>query len=133
MMRVDLWINEDPYNAWAVAYFGSVAAAQAARNADPDGDRLTNEQEFLAGSDPTNGSSALRLSDFSRAQNGTSFSLTWQSVSGKTYQVETSVSLTGGQWTSLGDPVTATGPTASLTVQTSAVEAHRFFPVRVLP
>lgn len=133
MMRVDLWINEDPYLNWAAGYFPNPNAPEAAPGFDYDHDGFTNEQERLAGTDPTNGASALRLANFSRAANGASFSLTWASVPGKTYQVETSTALLGASWTPLGDPVTAVTVTSALTVPTSTVELRRFFRVLLLP
>jgi hypothetical protein len=133
MMRVDLWINEDPYLAWAASYFPNPNAPEAAPGYDFDHDGFTNEQERLAGTDPTNGTSALRATNFSRATNGESFSLNWASVPGRTYQVETSQALLANQWTPIGDPVTATGTTSALTVPTAPVESRRFFRVKVLP
>lgn len=133
MMRVDLWINEDPYLTWAAQYFTNPNDPNAAPGADPDGDGFTNEQERLAGTDPTNGTSALRLANFSRAADGTNFSVIWASTPGKTYQIQTSTSLLSNEWTTIGDPVTASGPTASLTVPTNAVEIRRFFRVSVVP
>jgi hypothetical protein len=43
-----------------------------------------------ADTDPTNGTSDLRLTNFSRATSGESFYRSWASVPFKTYQVETS-------------------------------------------
>jgi hypothetical protein len=61
--------------------------------ADSDGDSMSNWQEWIAGTVPTNALSALRLltptSDFSGVL------LTWQSVSNRTYFVERAGSLTG--------------------------------------
>lgn len=133
MMRVDLWINEDPYLTWAAGYFPNPNAPEAAPAYDYDGDGFTNEQERLAGTDPTNGTSALRLANFSRATNGESFSLTWASVPGKTYQVETSQSLLSNQWSDIGPPVTATGATSGLIVPLVPGDERRFYRVRVVP
>lgn len=38
---------------WRVFYFGSVSAANAADSADPDGDGLSNAQEYANGTNPT--------------------------------------------------------------------------------
>jgi hypothetical protein len=133
MMRVDLWINEDPYLAWASGYFPNPNAPEAAPGYDFDHDGFTNEQERLAGTDPTNGTSALRLANFSRATSGDSFSLTWASVPGKTYQVETSQSLLSPDWTTLGSPVTATATISALTLPLAPADERRFFRVKVQP
>jgi Divergent InlB B-repeat domain len=47
-------INDD----WEMKYFGHIGIDP---NADPDGDGFSNLQEFLAGTDPTNGASALHI------------------------------------------------------------------------
>ena len=132
-MRVDLWINEDPYLAWAAGYFADPNAPEAAANFDFDGDGQTNDQERLAGTDPTNGNSALRLANFSRATDGASFTLTWQSTTGKTYNVESCTTLATPDWQVVGDPVMAAGPISSLVVPTTPGESRRFFRVRVVP
>lgn len=133
MMRVDLWINEDPYLTWAAGYFPNPNAPEAAPGYDYDGDGFTNEQERLAGTDPTNGNSALRLANFSRATDGASFTLTWQSTTGKTYNVESCTTLATPDWQVVGDPVMAAGPISSLVVPTTPGESRRFFRVRVVP
>ncbi|MBL9145356.1 MAG: hypothetical protein JNM99_16885 [Verrucomicrobiaceae bacterium] len=132
MMRVDLWINEDPYLTWAAGYFPNPNAPEAAPGFDFDHDGFTNEQEFAAGTDPLNGASSLRLANFSRAADGTTFSLTWASIPGKTYQVESSASLTAASWTAMGSSVLATSNSSSLVLPTTASEQRRFFRVVVL-
>ena len=81
----------------------------------------------------TNGTSALRHANFSRAANGESFSLTWASIPGKTHQVETSQSLLNNQWSDIGSPVTVTATTSALTVPLAPADERRFYHVKVLP
>lgn len=131
MIQVDLYINQDPYLTWALQHFGDPNLPGAAKNMDPDGDGQTNEQEYLAGTDPTNGSSALRLTNFSRAAEGTSFSLTWQSTPGKSYQVQTCADLS--TWTDIGIPVTAIAAVTSTDVTISGNPARVFYRVKVVP
>jgi hypothetical protein len=59
--------------------------------ADPDGDGLNNWQEWRCGTDPTNALSALRL--LSPVAEGTTVTVTWQSVAGVTYFLEGSTTL----------------------------------------
>jgi hypothetical protein len=132
MMRADLWINEDPYLTWAAGYFPNPNAPEAAKTADPDRDGFTNEQELAAGTDPLNGASTMRVGNFSRAANGSTFTLSWASVPGKTYQVETSTALVGVSWTSVGDPVVASASSSAATVPMSVLDKRRFFRVRVV-
>lgn len=79
---------------------------------DPDGDGMTNAEERIAGTDPFNNASVLGLS----YANGTSTTLdvTWSSIPGKTYFVETSEDL--DTWTQTGDPITASGPSTAVQI-----------------
>ena len=55
-------------------------------NADPDGDGASNVMEFSAGTNPHDPSSGFRVTGMTR--NGSNLTLTWASVSGKTYVVQ---------------------------------------------
>ena len=48
-----VWVT--PFEGWQIAYFGSTGNPAGAPNADPDGDGVSNTNEFLAGFDPTDG------------------------------------------------------------------------------
>jgi hypothetical protein len=59
--------------------------------ADPDGDRMNNWQEWIAGTIPTNALSVLRMLGIVR--NGSGLVVTWQSVSNRTYFLERGTNL----------------------------------------
>ena len=71
---------------------------------DPDGDRQTNIQEYIAGTDPHNASSRFQVSATGRLPDG-SFAGSFPGVSGRTYTVQYSTDLQ--TWTRLLD-ITAT-------------------------
>jgi PKD repeat protein len=50
-----------PFQQWQVNYFGCAACPAALANADPDGDGMSNTNEFLAGFNPTNNAARLRI------------------------------------------------------------------------
>ncbi len=86
--------------------------------ADTDGDGMSDHQEFLAGTDPLNADSVLAFrsiqdeSGLSKQTNGETTSramrIRFQSVPGKTYQVQWAPSLSGEiPFEDDGDPVTA--------------------------
>ncbi|MDQ6938709.1 MAG: PQQ-dependent sugar dehydrogenase [Verrucomicrobiota bacterium] len=112
---------------WESQYFGSTSAALP--NEDSDGDGLTNAQEFLAGTDPQSGASALRVSGVT----GTPpvIEIDFPSVFGKSYQLEYKDDLTATIWISLGTPLAGTGAIVEAT-DTSAPGTFRFYRIRLL-
>ncbi len=54
----------DPYTTWASFY--GLSGGNAAGNADPDGDGMSNTNEFLAGFNPTNSAAYLRIINVER-------------------------------------------------------------------
>jgi hypothetical protein len=69
---------------WLLANFGTT---NVNANADPDGDGMSNQQEYLAGTDPNNGSDYLHIISESFGPEGTSATLTWASVLTRCYSV----------------------------------------------
>ncbi len=84
---------------WETTYgFATNNLADAAL--DSDGDSMTNWQEYLAGTDPTNPSSYLKID--SVMFNGGA-SITFGIVSNKTYTVQFTDALGGSGWSALAD------------------------------
>jgi PKD repeat protein len=71
-----------PFESWQVFYFGSTTNPAAAPGADPDHDGMSNWAEFQAGTDPTNGASAFRIT--AAAVIGNDLRISWTMGSGKT-------------------------------------------------
>ncbi|MEO8616964.1 MAG: thrombospondin type 3 repeat-containing protein, partial [Luteolibacter sp.] len=99
--------------------------------ADMDGDGQSNGSEFTAGTDPLSAASALRTT--ATAIFGDDVNVTVATVSGKSYQLETSIILTAPSWSGLGAPVTANGPSTTFTHNGGAGDFKRFYRVRVVP
>ncbi len=62
---------------------------------------------------------------------GTNLFLTWPGVAGQTYQLEYKNNLTDPAWTPVGNPVTGTGGTLTLT-NNSTASSQRFFHLRLV-
>ena len=91
--------------------------------ADDDGDGFSNFQESVAGTDPRDPNSHPPTVAVS-VGSGT-VTLTWGSVAGKQYRVQTSPSLgAGAAWTFLGTPVTGTGGNVSAMVGTDGTARY---------
>lgn len=80
--------------AWLLQNFGTT---NVDANADPDGDGMSNLQEYLAGTNPNDSNSILRVTYVARdpLHNTT---LNWLSVSTRAYAVQTNSSLSSGPW-----------------------------------
>ena len=111
-------------------YFFPFTSTNAAPNADPDGDGFVNYAEYVAGTDPTNPASFLKLLSTTTASNGTT--VVWQSVAGKHYQLMSRTDLASGSWQNVGSLVTANGATAQQR-DNSATNGARFYRVQVFP
>jgi hypothetical protein len=111
---------------WQIQYWGMKADDWAAANADSDGDGATNAKEFLAGTNPLDANSVLKMrftwNRFGRILN-------WNTQAGLVYQVQTSTDLR--TWSNLGAPRFAAGTTDSLAVGgNQATEYFRILRVR---
>jgi hypothetical protein len=79
-------------DVWETGYFGSTTNAEGAAGADWDKDGLSNYGEWMAGTDPTNSTSAFRFTNV--VQNvGVGMVLRWSSESNRYYTVKLSTNL----------------------------------------
>ena len=90
---------------------------------DADVDRLTNLQEYAAGTDPNDAESGLKL-ELMRLPNGM-LRVSFEAVEGRSYSLQAALAL-GQEWQSLSDfyPKTSTKVTRTLSPR---VSPERFF------
>jgi hypothetical protein len=119
---------------WTMQYFGHTtgqAGDKSRANDDADGTGMTNLQKFLAGLNPLDPNSVLRISSVSRS--GGTVQVGFPSVSGKTYQLQYRDDLVTGNWSPLVDGIFGTGGTLQISDPSAAGIAERFYRIVLEP
>jgi len=93
--------------AWRARYFTAEEIANASisgDNADPDGDRRDNRQEFMSGTDPRNSQSFLRIEVMKPSgESSQRVAIRLEAAAGKSYTVQHCDMLNQGAWQKLLD------------------------------
>ncbi|MGD0651032.1 MAG: Ig-like domain-containing protein [Verrucomicrobiia bacterium] len=126
-------------DVWQIQYFGSVNAPGSGPNDDPDGDGLNNLQEWLAGTNPTNSASTLRI--IGVTQEGDDVRVAWTTAGGRTNAVQAAAGDANGNYdTNYVDIsgliiVSGTGDTTTNYVDVGGATnaPSRFYRVRLVP
>jgi hypothetical protein len=105
---------------WMSQYYGADISLWPVAGADSDGDGVSTAQEFLSGTVPTNGASALKVRLSNTAQG---LYLNWPTVSGQKYQVQLSTDFKS--WSNLGSTRFAAGSYDSIYVGGGTVGYYR--------
>jgi hypothetical protein len=124
------WGEDNNYDGlpddWEARYFGPDPSNWPSASADSDGDGATNLQEFLAGTDPTDPNSVLRVRITPTAQGPR---LDWNTEPGIIYQVQSRGA--DQTWVSIGTPRFAAGKTDSIPLTgDQSVALYRIIRVR---
>jgi Tol biopolymer transport system component len=114
--------NDGMEDDWEVARFGDLSRDGAG---DRDADGQTDLQEFLAGTDPANGESILRVLTVTPVGGGNT-TVVWSAVVGRNYTVQYKDSL-GAEWTNASTMIQADSTSMSFTHNSSAPQ--RFYRV----
>ncbi len=109
---------------WEEEHFGDLS--QSAQD-NPDGDRLTNEEEFIAGTDPQAGDSVFSL-QVALAPEG--IRLRWQSSPDRIYSIKVSKS-PSGDFETLEDNIEATPPENTYIAPIDNKSTPRFYQISV--
>ncbi len=119
-------------DAWELQNFGTININV---NADPDGDGMSNLQEYLAGTNPNDANSNLRVTSDNLGSGGTFVALTWNSVMSRCYFMEKATTLSPANWVDSGrGQIAAAGSStsASFTDTNAPIRFYRIRAVRPL-
>lgn len=95
---------------------------------DPDGDGATNLHEYIAGTNPVDRLSVLRIHAVTMdVENGT-VTVTWPSVEGRFYRVEQSTDL--HNWTPATGPIASDPPVNSQIIHLAPGDTRTYFRIR---
>lgn len=117
--------NDGLDDAWEMQHFGSTARDGTG---DFDGDGMSDLAEFLAGTNPTDSSSGLKVTHVT-LDTGVSTTIEWAAVAGKTYRAQYKDALDLSVWHDLSGDIPASGNTASKTDTTVAGHIQRYYRV----
>ena len=120
-------------DAWERFYFGNLTTANA--TSDSDGDGMSDLAEYLAGTDPTDRDSYLRITDQSYSPNHNTATITWTIVPTRQYRLEHNSELTGPWLDATGNFTPPSGATATRSAILSIGEGppRQFFRVIAVP
>ncbi|HKQ39835.1 MAG TPA: hypothetical protein VJ063_17280 [Verrucomicrobiae bacterium] len=120
--------NDGMSDSWEQTYFSTT---DRDGTGDFDQDGQTDLAEYLAGTDPTNSDSVFEVLTITSVSTGQR-QLVWRAEPGKSYRVEYKSDLQAATWTSLGQVIYASEPTASA-LDTAAASEKRFYRVALVP
>ncbi len=113
--------------AWEMTYFGKTGIDP---KADPDGDGVSNYEEYLAGTNPTNGSDYLHITHYGTMPGGTNATLIWASVPTRFYYIQETLNLSPAGWTDNSLGLITSGGTSTTGSFTDTNAAHRFYRIQ---
>lgn len=134
LIRVDLLVDSAPIDAFSLWMADFIAAGKpgSEQTADPDGDGMTNEEEYAAKTNPLDEDSYVKIVPFSRIDSNTG-TLSWNSSAGEQYTIEFSTSSSPDKWTALGVFVGTAGTTTISDIANVEGHSKRTFRVRTTP
>ena len=118
---------DDLPDAVELWHFGSIT--QTVGSADGDGDGFSNAQEIRAGTDPTNETSRL-VQDAPR-DDAVQLVLTWQSATGRTYQIQATADLAAGFTNVVAAAIPAGASASAVTVDVSSIAGPAYYRIVV--
>jgi hypothetical protein len=119
----------DPYAIWKNQNFTAEELGNSqisGDNADPDADTFSNQQEYVAGTKPKDGTSFLHVEEVGRDQND--FAIRFEAVGDKSYSILGRDAADNGSWQRVVD-LSPQGATETVEVLDTLGRQKRFYRV----
>ena len=116
-------------DSWQMLYFSSPDSPDAVPDLDLDLDGASNLQEYLAGTIPTDETSALRISSFVASGLGQTFQLAFPSLVRRYYQIQRTPDLQNVRWKGFTNAMFGTGASLPFVGPLKTNEPVMFFRV----
>jgi len=114
---------------WLLANFGTT---NVNANADPDGDGMSNRQEYLAGTNPLDGNDKLQIIAFTAQPGGAPATVTWQSTLARCYFLQTTLDIGSPNWLDSGLGLIAPDGASTTRTLSQAAATKRFYRVQAV-
>jgi len=124
MGAYEFQVAGSPFSIWLQQYGLLTDGSTDFSDADHDG--MNNWQEWIAGTNPTNALSALKITSATRTSNPEGTVITWASQNGRTYYAQRSVALSPTVFFTIQDNLVGQAGTTSY-ADTNAVGIGPFF------
>jgi hypothetical protein len=115
--------------AWLLTYFGTT---NVNANADPTGKGMTVGEDYLAGTNPNEANSILEITGKTISPEGTSATLTWNSVPTRYYYIQETLSLSPASWTDNGIGLISPQGASTTSTITDTGEPNRFYRIQAV-
>jgi hypothetical protein len=117
-------------DAWERLNFGHLGVDP---NADPDGDGMSNKQEYLAGTNPNDANSDLEITSISASTSGSTATITWESVLARSYYIQKRLDLSPSfSWTDSGLGLIPSDGASTTRMVVDSTAPFRFYRVEVV-
>ena len=116
-------------DAWERLNFGTIGVNP---EADPDGDGMSNTQEYLAGTNPNDTNDKFAITAYTTTPDGALANLTWMSTPTRWYYIEKTSNLTASVWFDSGLGVISPDGATTTRMFTDTLAPSRFCRVRAV-
>jgi hypothetical protein len=102
-------------DAWQMLYFNSANSTNAVPGLDFDNDGMSNLEEYLSGTIPTDPASSLRITEFLPSAISQTYQLAFTSLASRYYQIQRTADLERPHWKGFTNAVFGTGASIPVT------------------